>query len=51
MFKTVIFKDHDGILKDRRIQKIHEVTKVPQNRMPLAQLLIIKGKCFIKKPT
>jgi len=41
MFKTFIFKQHDDILKDRSIQKIHVVTKVPQNRMKLAQLLIV----------
>jgi len=41
MFKTFIFKQHDDILKDRIIQKIHVVTKVPLNRMKLAQLLIV----------
>jgi len=34
-------KHHDDILKDRSIEKIHVVTKVPQNRMTLAQLLIV----------
>ena len=33
MFKTFIFKQHEDILKDRSIQKIPVVTKVPQNRM------------------
>jgi len=41
MFKTFIFKQHDDILKNRSIQKIHIVSKVPQNRMTLAQLLIV----------
>ena len=36
MIKTFIFKQHNDILKDRSIQKIHVVTKVPQNRMTLA---------------
>jgi len=30
MFKTFIFKQHDDTLKDRSIQKIHVVTKVPK---------------------
>ena len=50
MFKTFIFKQHDDILKDRSIQKIHVLTKVPQSRMTLAQLLIVKEKCLIKEP-
>ena len=36
MFNTFIFKQHDDILKDRSIQKIHVVTKGPQTRMTLA---------------
>jgi len=30
MFKTFIFNQHDDVLKDISIQKIHVVTKVPQ---------------------
>jgi len=42
MFKTFIFEQHDDILKDRSKQfKMPVVTKVPQNRMTLAQLLIV----------
>ena len=36
MFKSFIFKQHDDIFKDRSIQKMHVVTKLPQNRMTLA---------------
>ena len=41
MIKTFILKQHDDIKKNRSIHKIHVVTKVPHNRMTLAQLLIV----------
>ena len=50
MLKTFIFKQHDDILKDRSIQKIHVVNKGPTKMNDISSTFNSLGKCLIKEP-